>query len=599
MKIPSLKIACLLVLMTVVHADDGAKLGYNADNIVGVDQFDRSFNTIKGYQPNKNVGMFFWMWIGQPHASGIYDATKISAMPNGVKLLYDPKHLDEKISPAGQAHFWGEPIWGYYNSEDEWVLRRQIALLTIAGVDFIFFDTTNTFTYREVYEKILRIVDEYQKEGWNPPKVVFYTHSLSRATAKKIYDELYKPGLYPNTWYTVNGKPLIIAYLDENDDKMEAESRKDTNYRPIELPQDMLDFFTFKKPQWPGDPVFEDGFPWIEWIYPQPMHGDMMSVTVASHPKVPMSFSITRGVENWGRGWDPEKRINVAANVDRGTFFQLQFDHAIKSNPKTLIVGGWNEWIGYKQIWDGEYMLCDAADKEFSRDIEPMKGGYQDAFYFQLIKNIRDYKGIPGQGLLPVAKTIDINAGDEQWSAVNSVYRAIGTKNVGRDEYGAAKTVRYTQAPAANNILEVRVTNDRENLYFYIRCEEDIKTSDSLNWMNIFIGNNTPSLKQGWEGYGYVINRNRKPDGTASVEKLSKDFSGIDTGGASYKVSANTLQVKVPLSKVGAPADGFQIYFKVSDGVQEPRDIMNYYVTGSSLPLGRLSFDYSTKPRAK
>ena len=34
-------------------------------------------------------------------------------------------------------------------------------------------------------------------------------------------------------------------------------------------------------------------------------------------------------------------------------------------------------------------------------------------------------------------------------------------------------------------------------------------------------------------------------------------------------------------------------YFKVADDVGDPSQIMNYYTSGSSLPLGRLSFQYS------
>lgn len=120
-----------------------------------------------------------------------------------------------------------------------------------------------------------------------------------------------------------------------------------------------------------------------------------MNVTVASHPMVPMSFSLTRKHwTNWGRGWNPRTKTNETENVDKGTFFQAQWDHAIASAPQIVSVGGWNEWIAYKQPYDGEYMLCDAVTKEYSRDIEPMVGGYEDAFYLQLIANIHRYKGI-------------------------------------------------------------------------------------------------------------------------------------------------------------------------------------------------------------
>lgn len=121
-----------------------------------------------------------------------------------------------------------------------------------------------------------------------------------------------------------------------------------------------------------------------------------MNVTVASHPNVPFSFTLTRGLENWGRGWDPQARVNRPEDVNTGAFFQKQWDWAIENDPALVFVGGWNEWIAYKQLWEGEYMLCDAVDREFSRDIEPMCGGYEDAFYIQLIRNIRRYKGLEG-----------------------------------------------------------------------------------------------------------------------------------------------------------------------------------------------------------
>ena len=35
-----------------------------------------------------------------------------------------------------------------------------------------------------------------------------------------------------------------------------------------------------------------------------------------------------------------------------------------------------------------------------------------------------------------------------------------------------------------------------------------------------------------------------------------------------------------------------RIYFKVADGVEDTDEIMNYYITGMSLPMGRLSYEY-------
>lgn len=565
---------------------------HNGNMIVAVDQFGRVFDAISSYKPDKQVGLFFWLWIGQPYARGIYDATKISQMPNGINLLYKFECLNDSISPNLQAHFWGEPLWGYYNSEDEWVIRRQIQMLTIAGIDFIVFDATNHETFENVYLKILKVVDEYAKEGWTPPKVAFYTHSRSIQTTKSLYEKLYRPNIYPDTWYRIEGKPMIIAYTNLEDELAEAHSRRDTLYKPTSFPPEILDFFYFKKPQWPFDPTYSDGFPWIEWTYPQPMHGNVMNVTVASHPNVPMSRSITQGVENWGRGWDPNLKINIAENVDKGTFFQLQWDHAVKTDPDVVFVGGWNEWIAIKQPWGKEYMLCDAASKEFSRDIEPMRGGYQDAFYIQLIQNIRKYKGASGSLPKGETKSIDISGGTAQWKDINNIYVNSDVRMQERDDYGAAKTVRYYQAAPRNKLQKVKVCHDNDNIYFSIWSGNDITPNDEKrNWMNLFIGTGSPSRK-GWEGYEYVIGR-KSENCKSTVEKLNEDCTGSVVGSAEYSVQGNIMQFKIPRKTIGLSTGIDKFYFKVADGVQNQKDIMDYYVTGTSLPLGRLSFIYN------
>lgn len=573
---------------------DGYMNGYQNNFLVGVDKFGRSFEPIAGFRENKQVGIFFWLWIGQPYATGVYDATEIMNMSNGEKLLFDPDYLDASISPSGQPHFWGKPLWGYYNSDDEWVIRKQIEMLTAAGVDFIVFDTTNALTYYNVYTKILEVIEEFLQEGWNPPKAAFYTHSRSIDTIKKLYFELYKKNLYPDAWYRLDGKPLIIGYTEVQDDIDEAATRNDFSYRPKPLSQEILDFFYFKKPQWPSDPVYEDGFPWIEWTYPQPLHGNVMNVTVASHPNVPFSFTYTRGLENWGRGWDPNKKENISENVDKGTFFQLQWDHAIQTDPDMVFVGGWNEWIAYKQIWDGEYMLCDAASKEFSRDIEPMEGGYEDSFYLQLIKNIRRYKGVKADLLPAQSKSIDIYSDIEQWDDVENVYRDIGRENYHRDSAGVTRSLVYKQPASRNNLQEIKVTHDEENVYFFIKSDNRISSYDGKdNWMNIFIGIGSPQLK-GWESYDFVINR--KPDGSGetTIERLNNDFSGEVVGKARYVVNGEVMQFEVPRESIGLQDNTGKeyFYFKVADEVENPSNIMNYYTSGKSLPLGRLSYIY-------
>ena len=48
--------------------------------LTGMDQFNRSFSYLTDIREKKKVGMFFWLWIGQPYAAGAYDAGKILDM---------------------------------------------------------------------------------------------------------------------------------------------------------------------------------------------------------------------------------------------------------------------------------------------------------------------------------------------------------------------------------------------------------------------------------------------------------------------------------------------------------------------------------------
>lgn len=45
------------------------------------------------------------------------------------------EYYNAEISPNGEFHYWGQPLYGYYDSSDPWVIRRQLEILTYAQVD--------------------------------------------------------------------------------------------------------------------------------------------------------------------------------------------------------------------------------------------------------------------------------------------------------------------------------------------------------------------------------------------------------------------------------------------------------------------------------
>ncbi|MGN1214707.1 MAG: hypothetical protein ACI4TJ_00525, partial [Candidatus Cryptobacteroides sp.] len=71
-----------------------------------------------------------------------------------------------------------------------------------------------------------------------------------------------------------------------------------------------------------------------------------------------------------------------------------------------------------------------------------------------------------------------------------------------------------------------------------------------------------------------------------------KDGKKKMCGKATYSVKGNVLKVTVPLEVLGLEKDNVHFGFKVADNVTNPDDIMDYYISGDSAPIGRLSFEY-------
>lgn len=86
-------------------------------------------------------------------------------------------------------------------------MRKHVQMLTDADVDFLVFDATNGYTYTKQALKLMSILDEYQKAGWDVPQVVFYTNSNSQKTMTTIYNDIYKAHPeYSGLWFNWDGK---------------------------------------------------------------------------------------------------------------------------------------------------------------------------------------------------------------------------------------------------------------------------------------------------------------------------------------------------------------------------------------------------------
>ncbi|MBP5269377.1 MAG: hypothetical protein ILO42_00300 [Clostridia bacterium] len=577
-----------------VTASDYYRNGFTSNYVTGADAFGRSFGASAGEKTDKDrdVGIFYFCWLGQHGGTKIYDVSKILESENGLDVMF---RQDGPDAPAGQNYFWGEPLYGYYNSKDSWVIRRHLALFTLAGIDFIVFDTTNAVTYDAVVDNVIAEAKKMAKAGWKVPGLAFYTNSYSHNVINSLYNKYYKDGKYSGVWYYLDGKPLIIGNVSVEADVSEARSRGDTAYSPAEFSSEIRSFFTFRDSQWPDKPMIDNGFPWIEWSYPAPVHNGVMNVAVASHPALPMSFSLTRGALNWGRGWNVETKRNETDGILEGRFFQLTWDAALRADPDVVFVTGWNEWVATKFAYAGEYALVDQCNLEFSRDAEMMKGGYGDAFYIQLAKNVRDYKtvAIPDDVQLePSTLTVPMTDDLSVWEGVEAVFRDPIVVNTSRYSAGAVPSLLYTTPARRNNVEEIRVAQDDDCFYFMFKASKNIRAREDGDtaWMNLFLS--AAGSAGGWEGFGFVIGRADAGDGRLTVEKLNPDFTSEKIGEAEYRIDGRVMQLKIPREAIGVPAGDNRLDFKLADGVENPSDVMDYYCTGLSFPLGRLRCRY-------
>lgn len=547
------------------------------------DRLGRSL-PMAGAAPRKDryVGMFYFVCLDQKGTDGPYDVEKI--------LAEDPTAAFNENHPLwgpidGAGHHWGEPLFGYYFTRDEWVIRKHIEMLSYADVDFLVFDTTNRHIYFENVTKIMRILSEYIKAGFKVPRVAFMTNTLSGETCDEIYSRIYGENLYPETWFYWEGKPLIIAKKEECGPAAQA-------------------FFTFRTSQWPNEEQRAGGFPWMEFIRPQRVFRDaqgeneIINVSVAQHPNCAHSDGAFFGeTDAWGRSYHDGHMDTRYRAVDWGFNVQEQWDYALKMDPKIIFITGWNEWTAGRWSWDRSgkmsydvtndyetvhyvrserpyirHTFCDCCNEEYSRDIEPMKGGYFDNYYLQLITNIRAFKGMEP---LPVDEGEGISYSDYPFGNAHRHCRGFG-KNV------------YDEESGLNDIREMSVKGEGDDLVFTASCAEPVVKKG--NFMQLFIGTDEG---KGFCGFEYLANFGKPEEDRAMLARWDgKEF----VPQCSFKAEFDGRNVKYILPKKDLGLDGkVKIRFKWADQLALDGTCEDFYLHGDTAPYGRLSYIYEAK----
>ena len=444
----------------------------------------------------------------------------------------------------------------------------------------------------------MKILHEMNEQGYDAPGVVFYTNTNAATMIKNLYQEIYAQNLYPDTWFRIDGKPVMIGPADANID----------------------DFFTMKINQWPTEPENHiDAWPWMDGKRPQYIYKDnegnksAINVSVAQHSSTwRFSDSIYDRMDraNLGRSYG-EAKLNekltdkyydaIAADPElykQGLNFQAQWDVAHKADVPFVLVTGWNEWIAQRQSTSTEYAhFVDLASVEFSRDIEMMKGGYFDNYYMQLAFNIQKYKGTSPIILQDARHPINVTGGFEQWDAISVTYTDYVKDCRDRDFNGYGNQV-YTDTTGRNDFTAFKITHDTKNAYFYAETRFDITKPDTeSSWMQLFIDADR-NVETGWYGYDYIVNYAAKDEFTTTVAKYNGSdnaFSFEVVGEVSYRVKGNQMMIAVPLELLGIQhCDYMNFHFKWVDSDSRMTTMEQFYTEGDVAPLGRLNYVFNT-----
>lgn len=551
-----------------------------------------------GEAREKFVGLFYWTWHNNfAHLDVCIPSEYIAKAPEAAYDFHHPIWRKDITS-----HFWGEPLFGFYRNTDRWVLRKHAEMLAEAGVDVIFFDCTNgSYTWKESYQALCEVFSQARKDGVDTPQIAFMMAfgptSGSRVAMIDIYEDLYKPGTYKELFFLWEGKPLIMGYPEAFSEAGDYQDRK-------EYYDEILDFFTFR----PGQPVYHAGpgrpdhWGWLE-IYPQHGFGpkenggfEQATVGTAQNWTAHNGLSAMNMPGAFGRSYTAEKgHSDNPEDVASGLNFQEQWERAIELDPDLIFITGWNEWImGRFETWQNQpNAFPDQFDQEHSRDIEPMRGGHGDNYYYQMVDNIRRFKGM--EDTLPEEKDeleikIDGNYGD--WASA-ATYNAYKGNTIHRDSPGWGD-LHYKDDSGRNDIICAKVAHDRKYIYFYVECNDIITPHTDEAWMRLFIDIDR-NRNTGWEGYDYLLNRT-SPETRITVERSSDSWKWEKCGEAEFSVDGRCMEIAVPRNSLGLrKKDRISLEFKWADNTKSEGDIYDFYISGDAAPLGRFNYLYVSK----
>ncbi len=391
------------------------------------------------------------------------------------------------------------------------------------------------------------------------------------------------------------GETTLTTLAGENSVVQSAE-------KAAQLKRDIDEFFTFRKPQpsYFEGPTGPNQWGWLE-AFPQHIFRDdkgaveQMTVGVAQNA-VDGKLGVLSNPRAYGRSFHAGLEPAPEQTDFSGRNFNEQWQRALETAPPFVFVTGWNEWIAGRFDQSapfagaGPVSFVDQFNREFSRDIEPMRGGHGDTFTLQLIDNVRRYKGVRAPEVVSASRLIKIDGSFNDWRSVAPEFRDDRFDVQARNHASWNVTTRYTDKTGRNDFEASKVARDAKSFSFYGRTVNPItkRVKTDVDWMNLWI-NTDNNFATGWHGFDIVINRVPRNDQTTSVEQW-RDGRWQNVGTARYQVRGR--EIEISLARALLPALKNELNFKWTDNTAIHSDLLNVYAHGDSAPNGRFAYRY-------
>jgi hypothetical protein len=515
-------------------------------------------------------------------------------------------------------------------------------------------DVTNAVCYWDEWKVVFSVMEKMKAEGNRVPEFCFWAfNGPSITVVQSLYEKIYRAGKYKDLWYLWDGKPLLLYNATAGTDATgTAPKHPNPNYDPKagsdphhphyrdpdytekfykDYTKDVKQFFTLRTMWW-GNYMwagkrfvgtedhwsfgYELGDPRVKRMKPAELvstHNGIKeeaAVTPAQHPSSMIGKSWTR---QHGEPRLDEFDLPLAAYVPwlgktvahpegYGSYFQERWDEALQANPQFLYLNDWNEWTAGKYSprkgstfpfmgRKSDYFFVDQYNAEFNRTIQPMKGGYTDNYYMQMVENIRRYKGarpIPElRGLHPVS----IDGQFSDWAGVDLEYRDTVGDTIHRD-YPGYGGLHYQDDSGRNDIVACKVAVDAENVYFYVQTNEPLTPHTGKHWMLLFIDADR-NHDTGWAGYDYLVNEKIVDGHTTTLLRYDAHRAGdpwVQAARLRYAYAGNKLELAIPRALVGLTGDALSFDFHWCDNPTDLKDPMSLCTSGDSAPNRRFNY---------